>query len=113
MTLLGAWLALLGLSILPLALFVYFYARHSPWRSTLQGKTLMAQNAAMIVVLAHSVVGSLVDYPGDVFVGLGLFAVLTALFWAMFVALRRAQTEQSETKKGVGFARVDDSEEEK
>jgi hypothetical protein len=89
-----ARVVLLLLAITPLVLFAYCYARYSPWRDTLQGKTLMAQKIAMVAVLLASLCAVMFgDYPGREIVSIVLFAVLVALFWVMFFALRMAQKE--------------------
>lgn len=95
-----ARIILMSLAIIPLALFIQAYGQHSPWRSTLQGRVLMAQKVAMLAVLTHGVVSVVwPHYPGREIVSIVLFAVLIVLFWAMYFALRSAQAESRNHKK--------------
>lgn len=90
------WVSFLALAAVPVALFIGFYAHFSPrWRSTFQGKALMAQDIAMLLVLVHAIAGVVLDYPLERVVGIILFAILMILFWVMFIALRVAQIHAS------------------
>lgn len=92
--------AVLLLAALPLALFAFYYNRYSPlWRRTLQGRTLMAQEIAMLLVVVNSAVSVVFDYPGERPIGLVLFTLLAVLFWVMFVSLRLAQRRPGDRKQ--------------
>lgn len=97
---------LLILAVLPLAGFIYRYARYSPWYATWQGRILFTQKIAMLALVLFYLTGSLWNYPGEHVVKLVLIAVLVALFWAMFLALLDAQTEQRPVKKSHGAGLV-------
>jgi len=97
---------MLALATIPLAGFIYRYARHSPWWATWQGRILMTQKIAMLALVLFYLTNSLFDYPGEHIVKLALIAILVVLFWAMFIALIDAQTEQRPVKKSHGAGLV-------
>lgn len=90
---------------LPVLGFIYFYARYSPWRSTLQGKTLMSTWVGLFVLILYYLISGGVDYPAEGIVKIIILFGLMVLFWTVFVALRMAQTEQTPVpkKRGTGY----------
>lgn len=98
---------LLALAVIPLAGFIYRYARYSPWWATWQGRILFTQKIAMLALVLFYLSSALFgDYPGKEVVKLALIAILVVLFWAMFLALLDAQTEQRPVKKSHGAGLV-------
>jgi hypothetical protein len=84
---------ILAAAALPLLLFIVYYNRYSPrWKGTFQGRALMAQDVAMLLVLTNSITSLAFDYPAERVIGSVLFTVLLILFWVMFIALRLAQS---------------------
>jgi hypothetical protein len=101
----------LGLGIVPLTLFIYFYAtvpaprkwyRRRPSRlflSTVLGRVVMSQKIALLSILILIVAVRLFgDFPGREWVALGLYTVLVFLFWTVFAVLRRIQ-KSTESKE--------------
>lgn len=96
--------ALLVLAAIPLAWFMYRYARHSPWRSTLQGRALMAQKGAtlalVLLILARHVFG---QQPWITWALAVLAMVLVVMFWVMLIGLLKAQNARFPSLRGRGY----------
>lgn len=79
-------------AVIPLASFIFFYARFSPWTSTIEGKTIMFQKIGflsyILFVLAVKFFG---DFPGVDFVRFIIYGFIVTMFWTMFVNLIKAQ----------------------
>lgn len=86
-------------AVLPLALFVYFYGRYSPWRLTNIGRTMMYKNLAFIAVILL-VIASLFlgDYPGRDIIRFVVYTGVVVTFWMNFYNLRKVQTQYSTAK---------------
>lgn len=103
---------LLIIMVIPLALFVYYYGKYSPWLSTIQGRTLMMQKVAWILLILHFLAESLWEYPGHDIVQTLLLVLLAILFWTMFIGLRMGQTalRPVSKKQGAGYVENEDLE---
>jgi hypothetical protein len=93
------------LAAMPLLGFIYYYARYSPWTLTIQGRTLMAEKVAMLLLVLFSFTSRLFDYPGQLVLRTILSLILISFFWAMFIALRSAQKSAPlvSREQGQGF----------
>jgi hypothetical protein len=98
-------IAVLALGVLPLLLFIVFYASEEPlpgerwwrrrprWPRAWVGRIVLAQKITLATLLSYLlIVRALDDFPGREWVSLGLFLILEAQFWAMFALLRHIQT---------------------
>jgi ABC-type anion transport system duplicated permease subunit len=84
---------LLVVSIVPVILFMTFYAWRSAWTTTNVGRAMMHQYFAMVLSLT---VGSISvvygeDYAARPYLRLAAFALLTAALWRMFFVLLHNQ----------------------
>lgn len=84
-------ITMLTLAAIPLVLFIYRYARYSPWSSTLQGRGLFAQKWAMLALILLGIASRIIDAPWLEVARVVLFSVLVSLFWVMLYGLVEAQ----------------------
>lgn len=103
---------LLVLMLLPLVIFIYRYARYSPWTSTIQGRSLMAQKIGWVALIGHFLVELFWEYPGHDVVEIILLGLLMVLFWTVLFGLLVAQTAQLPVSKrqGTGYVNARDIE---
>lgn len=103
---------LFALGLIPLAAFIYRYAKYSPWRATRQGITLMSQKVTWLAMVVWCLVSPFIDWDGKRWVFFGLFVVIVALFWATFLGLLAAQRSQRPVarRKGAGYVPAEDIE---
>lgn len=95
-------LLILGSSLIPLGLFVFYYTTEPTgrwcrrpsklWASTPLGRVLLAQKVTMFLLIGFILLVRWTGgFPGREWVALSLYLVLLGLFWAVFVVLRRIQ----------------------
>lgn len=87
-------------ALLPLSLFVYYYARYSPWRATPIGRTMMYKNLSFIAVFSVIALGLFLGdaYPGRDTLRFIVYTTVVIMFWVNFITLRRVQVEFSTAK---------------
>lgn len=85
-------IAILVAAAIPLAHFIYRYARYSPWRSTAIGRTLMYQKIAMLSFVLLSLMARVFPhYFGRTALSLIVFSALVLLFWKTDIELIQTQ----------------------
>lgn len=93
---------LLALALPALLVFVFRYARYSPWLATYQGRTLMAQKIAWIVMVAHFFTKEFWHYPGFDIVENVVLSVVVVLFYTTLWGLLKAQNAARPVSKEQG-----------
>lgn len=88
------WVFWLYVSVLlPYGLFVFFYARRSPWRDSHTGRGLMAVAASITAVLSFAVIALVAPIPENVRDWLRV-VLLGAVEYAGWLQLRNLLREQ-------------------
>lgn len=84
---------LLVAGLIPIAAFVYYYLRYSPWWETAIGRTLLGQKIAMGAMLSLSLLLRVLGpgYPFRALLNGLVLASLIVFFWLTLVELRRTQ----------------------
>src|SRR5690606_12826684 len=103
---------LLALALPALLVFVARYARYSPWQKTYQGRTLMAQKIAWIVMIAHCLPKEFWHYPGFDIGEHTILSVVVVLFYVTLWGLLKAQHASRPVSKeqGQGYVEAKDVE---
>lgn len=93
---------LLALALPALLVFVFRYARYSPWQKTYQGRTLMAQKIAWIGLIVHFITKEFWHYPGFDIVENVVLSVVVVLFYITLWGLLKAQHASRPVSKEQG-----------
>lgn len=94
---------LLLFAVVPLILFIYRYARFSPWKSTIAGITLMAQKVVLLGLIGYLLAAVVVpEFTGKGPFGYVLLALLGLLLWMMLLVLVWTQNETRPVSKRMG-----------
>lgn len=93
-------------------LFIGFYGKYSPWRTTWQGQFLMTQKVAMALLAGHFLIVAIWPYPGFRVVQALLICFLAITAALMLFGLLLAQTEDRPVSRhhGTGFVPSDEVE---
>lgn len=106
-------------SIVPLVLFTYVYDKGArlfkprqypwfkgPWRYNRQGRTIMSQKIALIVLVSVIAIMRIAgDFPGSEVLRLTAYIMVTTVFWAMLWMLQSTYKNEEtydEINKGQG-----------
>lgn len=85
---------MLYLCAIPLAIFIFMYAKFSPWRNSNEGRTVMYQKIVFLVyflfIMATNFFGT---WPGREYTRSFIYLGLLSAFTAMLVNLLKAQKE--------------------
>jgi len=88
--------------LLPLILFIYRYARYSPWTMSFVGRALMGEKIAFSLVIALVLLGSYAhDYPGRDWIRLVVYASVLVFLWWDFMNLLHIQNKARGVQKKV------------
>ena len=84
---------LLVLGLIPIAAFIYYYLRYSPWWETGIGRTLLGQKFATGAMLSLSLLLRVLgpEYPYRALLNGAVLCLLVWFFWKTLLELRRVQ----------------------